>query len=102
MWLGGFYLGSRTRAWPAPRGIFCAARHTEALDLIKKLPASERVEQLCVHHAFRYSVGWGETINGAPISQEPHRAYRESNGGMKSLIASVVTPDTFLYRKRAD
>ena len=83
-------------------GDFLCCSGYRGLGFDKKLSASERVEQLCVHHAFRYSVGWNETINGAPISQEPHRAYRESNGGMKALIASVVTPDTFLYRKRAD
>jgi len=38
----------------AEGNFFCAARHPEALDFLKKLSASERVEQLCAHHAFRY------------------------------------------------
>lgn len=38
----------------AEGNFFCAARVPEALDFLKKLSASERVEQLCAHHAFRY------------------------------------------------
>ena len=70
-----------------------------ALDLIKKLSESERVEQVFVRHAFRYWMGRNETINDAPILQAAHRAYRESGGSMKALIASLVTSDAFLYRK---
>lgn len=70
-----------------------------ALDLIKKLSESERVEQVFVRHAFRYWMGRNETLNDAPVLKEAHRAYRESGGSMKALILSLVTSDAFLYRK---
>ncbi len=72
---------------------------TDALDLIRKLAESERVEQVFVRHAFRYWMGRNETLNDAPILQEAWKAYRDSGGSMNALIASLVTSDAFLYRK---
>ena len=71
-----------------------------ALDMIKKLADSERVEQVFVRHAFRFWMGRNETLNDAPILQAAHQAYRDNGGSMKALITSLVTSDAFLYRKR--
>ena len=73
-----------------------------AIDLINKLAASERVEQVFVRHAFRFWMGRNETLNDAPVLQEAHRAYRDSGGSMNALIVSLVTSDAFLYRTRPD
>ena len=70
-----------------------------ALDMIRKLAASERVEQVFVRHAFRFWMGRNETLNDAPILQAAHQAYRENGGSMKALILSLLTSDAFLYRK---
>jgi hypothetical protein len=72
---------------------------TDALDMIRKLAASERVEQVFVRHAFRYWMGRNETLADAPILQEAHRAYRDNGGSMKALLASLLASDAFLYRK---
>ena len=72
---------------------------TDALDMIQRLAASERVEQVFVRHAFRYWIGRNETLNDAPILQAAHRAYRDNGGSMNALIASLLTSDAFLYRK---
>lgn len=72
----------------------------DAIDMIKKLSESERVEQVFVRHAFRYWMGRNETIHDAPVLQDAHKAYRDSGGSMKALITSLVTSDAFLYRKR--
>jgi len=69
-----------------------------AIDMIERLAASERVEQVFVRHAFRFWMGRNETLHDAPILQEAHRAYRDSGGSMKALITSLVTSDAFLYR----
>lgn len=71
----------------------------DALEMIRKLAESERVEQVFVRHAFRFWMGRNETLNDAPVLQAAHRAYRESGGSMKALITSLVTSDAFLYRK---
>jgi mono/diheme cytochrome c family protein len=69
-----------------------------ALDLIRKLAASEHVEQVFVRHAFRYWMGRNETLEDAATLIEAHRAYRSSGGSMKALIVSLLASDSFLYR----
>ncbi len=71
----------------------------DALDLIRKLAESERVEQVFIRHAFRFWMGRNENLNDAPVLQAAHKAYREGGGSMKALITSLVTSDAFLYRK---
>ena len=72
---------------------------SNALEMIKKLADSERVEQVFVRHAFRFWMGRNETLNDAPILQAAHRAYCDNGGSMKALIRSLLTSDAFLYRK---
>jgi len=71
-----------------------------ALEMIEKLSRSERVEQVFVRHAFRYWMGRNETLHDAPVLKAAHRAYRQSGGSMNALIASLITSDAFLYRRR--
>ncbi len=73
----------------------------DVFEMIRKLAASERVEQVFVRHAFRYWMGRNETLNDAPVLQAAHRAYRESGGSMKALLTALLTSDAFLYRKAA-
>ena len=72
---------------------------TNAIEMIRKLAESERVEQVFVRHAFRFWMGRNETLNDAPVLQAAHKAYRDNGGSMKALIISLVTSDAFLYRK---
>ena len=70
-----------------------------ALEMIQKLAASERVEQVFVRHAFRFWMGRNETLNDAPVLQAAHKAYLENGGSMKALLISLLNSDAFLYRK---
>ena len=72
-----------------------------AIEMIEKLAASKRVEQVFVRHAFRFWMGRNETLNDAPILQAAHEAYRDHGGSMNALITSLLTSDAFLYRKVA-
>ena len=47
---------------------------SDAIEMIQKLAASERVEQVFVRHVFRFWMGRNETINDAPILQDAHLA----------------------------
>ncbi len=66
--------------------------------MVKKLAASDRVNQVFLRHVFRFWMGRNENINDAPILQDAYKAYRESNGSMKALLTSLLTSDSFLYR----
>jgi hypothetical protein len=72
---------------------------TNAIDMIQKLAASERVEQVFVRHAFRFWMGRNETVNDAPVLQDAYLAYKDSGGSMKAMLISLLTSDAFLYRK---
>jgi hypothetical protein len=71
------------------------------LPLVKKLAESERVHQVFVRHAFRYWMGRDETRDDAATLQAAYRAYRESDGSLRALLASLLTSDAFLYRTNA-
>ncbi len=70
-----------------------------AIEMIEKLAASERVEQVFVRHAFRFWMGRNETLHDAPILKAAHKAYRDNGGSMNALITSLLTSDAFIYRK---
>ena len=69
-----------------------------AVEMLRKLSGSERVEQVFVRHAFRYWMGRNETLGDGPSLQQAHKAYRESGGSMKTLISALIASDSFLYR----
>ena len=69
------------------------------IEMINKLAASERVNQVFVRHVFRYWIGRNETINDAPILQDAYAAYKNNGGSMKALLTLLLTSDAFLYRK---
>jgi hypothetical protein len=74
---------------------------SNAIELIERIAASERAEQVFVRHAFRFWMGRNETLNDSPVLQQAHRAYADSNGSMKALLTSLLTSDAFLYRTRS-
>ncbi len=72
-----------------------------ALELMRKLAKSEKVEQVFVRHAFRYWMARNETLGDAASLQAAHKAYQQSGGSMKALIVSLLTSDSFLYRVKS-
>lgn len=71
---------------------------SSAIEMVQKLAASERTEQVFVRHAFRFWMGRNETVNDAPVLQDAYRAYRENGGSMNAMLTSLLTSDAFLYR----
>ena len=70
----------------------------DPVDLVKKLAASERVEQVFVRHAFRYWLLRNEAPGDAASLQAAQKAYHNSGGSMKALITALLTSESFLYR----
>ncbi len=70
----------------------------DPFELIRRLAASEHVEQVFVRHAFRYFLGRNETLADGPALVAAHQAYRKSNGSMNALITSLLTSDPFMSR----
>lgn len=70
-----------------------------AVEMMHKLAASDRVRQVFVRHAFRYWMGRNESLVDSPTLMAADKAYVASGGSMKALITSLLTSDSFLYRK---
>lgn len=70
----------------------------DVVEMMRKLADSPRVRQVFVRHAFRFWMGRNETLADSPTLLAADKAYVESGGSMKALIAALVTSDSFLYR----
>jgi hypothetical protein len=71
----------------------------DAFDLIDRLAKSERVRQSIIRHAFRFYLGRNETLSDSQTLIEADRAYVQSAGSFKAVIVSLLTSDSFIYRK---
>ena len=69
------------------------------LDMIERLAKSERVRQSIVRHAFRFFMGRNEMLSDSQTLIDADQAYVESNGSFKAVIVSLLTSDSFMYRK---
>ncbi len=67
-------------------------------EMIRRIANSDRARQVFVRHAFRYFLGRNETLSDARTLQEADREYVKSGGSFKTLVRSLLTSDSFLYR----
>lgn len=70
-----------------------------AIDLIKRLEKSDRVRQSIIRHAFRYYMGRNEMLSDSQTLIAADKAYLHSGGSFKAVIVSLLTSDSFMYRK---
>jgi hypothetical protein len=68
-------------------------------DLMARLATSPRVRQSFVRHAFRYWMGRNETYADSPTLMTADREYSGNDGSFKQMVMSLLTSDSFLYRK---
>lgn len=71
----------------------------DAFDLIDRLAKSQRVRQSIIRHMFRFFLGRNETLADSQTLIEADRAYVNSGGSFKAVVVSLLTSDSFIYRK---
>ncbi len=71
----------------------------DTTDMMTRLAQSERVRQVFVRNVFRYLMGRNETLSDSPTLIAADIAYVESGGSFRELMVSLLTSDSFLYRK---
>jgi hypothetical protein len=71
----------------------------DAVELVHRLAKSPRVRQSIIRHAFRYWMGRNEMLSDSPTLIAADRAYVNSDGSFNEVIVSLLTSDSFLYRK---
>ena len=75
---------------------------SDALDLIDRLAKSDLVRQSIIRHAFRYFMGRNEMLSDSKTLIDADRAYVESGGSFDEVIVSLLTSDSFIYRKATE
>jgi hypothetical protein len=71
----------------------------DALELIHRMAESDKVRQCMIRHVFRYFLGRNETLSDSKTLISADRAYLESGGSFNALLVSILSSDSFLYRK---
>jgi len=71
----------------------------DALEMIGRLAESERVRQSIIRHAFRFYMGRNEMLSDSKTLKDAEKAYLDSNGSFKAVVLSLLTSDSFIYRK---
>jgi len=71
----------------------------DAFDLIDRLAKSDRVRQSILRHAFRFFLGRNELPSDSRTLIDADRAYVTSGGSFKAVVVSLLTSDSFIYRK---
>ena len=74
----------------------------DALDLIDRLGKSKKVRQSIIRHAFRYFLGRNEALSDSKTLIEADQAYLKSGGSFDAVIVSLLTSDSFIYRKQIE
>lgn len=71
----------------------------DALDLMDRLAKSTKVRQAIIRHAFRYFMGRNEVLSDSKTLMDADEAYVRSGGSFDAVIVSLLTSDSFIYRK---
>jgi hypothetical protein len=57
------------------------------------------VRQSIIRHAFRYFMGRNEMLSDSKTLIDADQAYVNSRGSFDAVIVSLLTSDSFIYRK---
>jgi mono/diheme cytochrome c family protein len=72
---------------------------TDAIDMIGRIAKSDIARQSIIRHAFRFYMGRNETLSDSKTLIDADKAYLESDGSFRAVIVSLLTSDSFIYRK---
>ena len=71
----------------------------DAIEMMHRLGNSNRARQSFIRHLFRYFMGRNEMLSDSRTLLEAEQAYLNSGGSFKSLVVSLLSSDSFLYRR---
>lgn len=71
----------------------------DATDLALRLSKSRVVRQSFIRHAFRYFMGRNEFLHDSKTLMDAEQAYLDHGGSFDAVIVSLLTSDSFIYRK---
>jgi hypothetical protein len=72
---------------------------TDAVDMMRRIGRSDRARQSFIRHLFRYFMGRNEMLSDSKTLVEAEQAYLQSGGSFQALVVSLLSSDSFLYRR---
>ena len=60
---------------------------------------SPRVRQSIIRHAFRFFLGRNEMLSDSRTLMDADKAYLQSGGSFRAVVVSLLTSDSFMYRR---
>lgn len=70
-----------------------------AVEMIHRLGRSDRARQSFIRHLFRYFMGRNEMLSDSKTLIDAESAYVDNGGSFKALVVSLLSSDSFLYRR---
>jgi hypothetical protein len=71
----------------------------DAVEMMQRLGRSDRARQSFIRHLFRYFMGRNEMLSDSKTLIEAEKSYLDNGGSFKSLVVSLLSSDSFLYRR---
>ncbi|MEM7475049.1 MAG: DUF1588 domain-containing protein [Planctomycetota bacterium] len=71
----------------------------DAIEMIHRIGRSERARQSFIRHLFRYFMGRNEMYSDSQTLIAAEEAYLAEGGSFKALVVSLLSSDSFLYRR---
>lgn len=71
----------------------------DAIEMMHRLGNSDRTRQSFIRHLFRYFMGRNEMLSDSKTLIEAEQAYLKNGGSFKALVVSLLSSDSFLYRR---
>lgn len=71
----------------------------DAIEMLHRLGRSTRARQSFIRHLFRYFMGRNEMLSDSITLIDAEQAYLETGGSFQALVISLLSSDSFLYRR---
>ncbi len=76
-----------------------SGKFDNAIEMIHAIAKTDRARQSIIRHMFRYFMGRNEMLSDSKTLIEADRAYLDSNGSFKAVVVSLLSSESFLYRR---
>ena len=67
--------------------------------MLHRIGRSDIARQSFIRHLFRYFMGRNEMLSDSQTLINAEKAYLEHGGSFKELVVSLLSSDSFLYRR---
>ena len=71
----------------------------DGIEMMNRLGHSTRARQTFIRYLFRYFMGRNEMLSDSQTMVDAETAYLDNGGSFRALVVSLLSSDSFLYRR---